>query len=482
MSDKKVKMSTYINIVIVFIFMFGFGYLPPLEPITPLGIKIVGIFLGLLYGWTLCGMIWPSLLGMLALSLSGAMNINDVLSGGMGNSNTLLIFFLLIFAATVESAGVSKIMAMWFVTRKSFWGKPWLFTFVFLLGAFILSATVSTIAAIIICWGIFSMIAKSVGYKPGDAWPALIVLGIVYSCTLGQCLFPFKAVPIGLLGIYSQLSGSAIPFAKFVAFTTPICILSLVLFTFLGKFVFRPNTDLLKNINDETFGEDAKLSLNTRQKIVLGFLVAMIILMLVPTLLPSEFIIAKILNTIGTTGIIILIVIVMMLVHVDGEPLLNFRQMVNAGMQWEVVILTAVVMPFANVLTSDATGIKTFLQELLVPIFSGKPEIFFCIIVAFLAIVFTNLFNNGVTGMVFLTITYGFVMQMAIPSEVIALLIIFSVHLAILTPAASPMAAMLHGNKEWIGTKQIYKYGAISVLITGVLLIVIGLPWANILF
>ena len=482
MAAKKVSVSSYINMIVVIAFMFGFGFLPPLEPITPLGMKIVGIFLGFLYGWTLCGMLWSSMLGMLAIALSGAMSMNDVFSGGMGNSTTLMIFFLIIFAAVVESAGVSKFIAMWFVTRKSFWGKPWMFTFVFLLGAFVLSAATTTVAAIIICWGIFGMIAKSVGYQKGDAWPALIELGIVYSCTLGLCLFPFKSVPLAILGVYSQLSGNAIPFATYVAFTLPICLLSLVLFTLLGKFVFRPNVSLLKNINENTFGKEAELTLNKRQKMILGFLVAMVVLMLIPSLLPAEFFLAKILNCIGTTGTIILILIIMMLVHVDGKALLNFREAINSGMQWDVVILTAAVMPFSGIVTSDATGIKLFLQDLLVPVFSGKPEIFFCIIVAFLAIVFTNLFNNGVTGILFVTITYGFVTQMSIPSQIIALLITFSVHLAILTPAASPMAALLHGNKEWITTTQIYKYGFISILITGVLLIAVGLPWANMFF
>lgn len=482
MSAKATNASKYINMIVVFICMFGFGLLPPIEPITDLGMKVVGIFLGLLYGWTFCGLIWPSLLGMLVLALSGAMSMNSVLSGGMGNSTTLMIFFLLVFAAVVESAGVSKYIAMWFVTRKSFWGKPWMFTFVFLLGAFVLSAATTTVAAIIICWGIFGMIAKSVGYNYGDAWPALIVLGIVYSCTLGLCLFPFKSVPLALLGVYAQLSGNAIPFAKYIAFTLPICLLSLILFTLLGKFVFRPNVDLLKNVNENTFGESAKLTLTKRQKAVLGFLAAMIILLVIPSVLPTELFLAKIFNCISTTGTIILIVLVMMLVHVEGKPLLNFKEAVDSGMQWDVVILTAVVMPFAEVITSDATGIKIFLQELLIPIFSGKPEIFFCIVVAFLAIACTNFFNNGVTGIIFITITYGFVTQLAIPSEIIALLIVFSVHLALLTPAASPMAALLHGNKEWISTKQIYKYGFISILITGVLLIAVGLPWANILF
>lgn len=474
--------SSYIHIAMTLLLMFGFGLLPAPEPMTALGMKVIGIFLGLLYGWTTCGLIWPSLLGMMALALTGAMSIAEILMGGFGNETTLLILFLLIFAAAVEEAGVSRSIAMWFVTRPAFFGKPWLFTFFFLLAAFILSAATSTMAAIVIFWGILYMIAKTLGYKSGDAYPALMILGIVYSCTLGLCVLPFKSVPLGLLGIYQQMSGEAIAFASYIAFTLPVCLLSLIVFTLLGKFVFRPDVALLKNLSAETFGEEAKIHVDRRQKAVLGFLVGLIVILLIPSLLPKTLWLAKILNTIGATGTVITIAAIMTIVRVDGQSLLPFGKMAAKGIQWEVVILTAMVMPLAGVLTADATGIKPFLLKILAPVFGGHGVVVFSLIVILLSIIVTNLCNNGVTGVMFITITYGFAAQMAMSTATVAMLIIFCVHLALLTPAASPMAAMLHGNKEWIATGTIYKYGIIAVLVTGVLLMVVGLPLAGLLF
>ena len=40
----------YINSLITLILIFGFGFLPPIAPITPVGMRILGILLGLLYG------------------------------------------------------------------------------------------------------------------------------------------------------------------------------------------------------------------------------------------------------------------------------------------------------------------------------------------------------------------------------------------------------------------------------------------------
>ena len=40
--------------------MFGFGLLDPVEPLTPLGMRLVGVFLGVLYGWVFIVTVWPA--------------------------------------------------------------------------------------------------------------------------------------------------------------------------------------------------------------------------------------------------------------------------------------------------------------------------------------------------------------------------------------------------------------------------------------
>ena len=47
------------------------------------------------------------------------------------------------------------------------------------------------------------------------------------------------------------------------------------------------------------------------------------------------------------------------------------------------------------------------------------------------------------------------------------------------TPAASPFAAMLFGNKEWLEAKDIYKYCGMIILLEFALVLVIGIPMMN---
>ena len=71
-SRKKIDLK-WLHTIIVFLLMFGFGQLPPIAPITELGMRVLGVFLGMLYGWSACSILWPSLLGMISLGMTGAL-------------------------------------------------------------------------------------------------------------------------------------------------------------------------------------------------------------------------------------------------------------------------------------------------------------------------------------------------------------------------------------------------------------------------
>lgn len=57
----------YIDVAIVLLFMLCFGLLPAPDPITPFGMRVVGVLLGCLYGWLRGSLIWPSLAGLIMI-------------------------------------------------------------------------------------------------------------------------------------------------------------------------------------------------------------------------------------------------------------------------------------------------------------------------------------------------------------------------------------------------------------------------------
>ena len=62
-----------IDMVIVAFMMFGFGYVvPPFATITEMGMRILGIFLGLIYGYTVWSIVPVSIMGIVAFGMGTA--------------------------------------------------------------------------------------------------------------------------------------------------------------------------------------------------------------------------------------------------------------------------------------------------------------------------------------------------------------------------------------------------------------------------
>lgn len=465
----------YLNSAISLIIMVGFGFLPPFDPITPVGMKLVGIFIGALWAWSTIGLLWPSLVAMLLMGFSGYATVTEVMLQGFGSSTTLLVFFILIFSACIDSAGITEYMALWLVKRKTLFGHPWRFTFILLLSATILASTVNTLAAMVMCWSILYGVCRQLGYQPKDRYPTLMVIGITLCCLAGLAAFPYKVIAAAILGSFQASFGVSISYGAYIAVVWPLILLTILIFTAACKFIFRPDVGPLAAINADSFAQEVQ-PLSKLQKIMLGFLLALIVLLIIPSFLPKAWLLARILNGLGATGIITAMVTLMVFIPINGQPLLNFKQMVFTGVQWDALILTAAVMPLSAALVTPATGLTAFLTNVLTPIFAGKAPILFIILILGVAMLLTNFANNVVVGMLMLPVVFSLAGQLSLNSAGIAVLLTYCCHMAILTPAACPFAAVMHGNKEWVDTKDIYLYGTISLLLVLVAVILVGLP------
>lgn len=84
------------NCAVSLTMMIGFKYIPASEPLTPLGMEVIGIFIGMLYGWLIVGdLFWPSVAGMVLLGLSDYTTVAKAFQSGFGNNTVLLLFFSL---------------------------------------------------------------------------------------------------------------------------------------------------------------------------------------------------------------------------------------------------------------------------------------------------------------------------------------------------------------------------------------------------
>ncbi len=465
-APKKAVSPLYlVHAAVCLIIMFGFGQLPPCEPLTPLGMNLIGIFLGVLYGWIFIEIVWPSLLGLLALMLIGGMKPVQLLNKSFGDPMVQMMFFIFVFCATINYYGLSRFISLWFITRKCLAGRPWLFTYVFMGSIFILGALTSASPAAIIGWSILYGVCDACGYKKGEGYPTMMVFGIVFAAQVGMSIIPFKQVPLTVLGAYENMSGVSIDYASYMILAVAICALCSGAFILLGKYIFRPDMSKLLKLEAEKLDTEGSLNLNKVQKTVLVFLFLLVLLLLAPNFLPKGFFVTKFLRSIGNTGIVILLVTVMAAIKVDGKPLLNFKAMVDSGVTWGIILLLAIVQPLAAAMAHTDSGITAFLMNAMEPIFSGSTPMTFAIIIGFVATALTQVMNNGATGIALMPIVLSYCQASGASPDLALVMVVMGCHFAFLTPAASASAALLHGN-EWASASSIWRTAPVVVLVS----------------
>lgn len=480
-TSNKTNILYFVHALICLALMFGIGQLPPLQPLTPLGMNLIGIFLGVLYGWIFIDILWPSIAGLLALMLVGGMKPVALLGRSFGDPIVVMMFFIFVFCATINYYGLSKFISLWFITRKAVAGRPWLFTYTFLVSIMLLGGLTSASPAAVIGWSILYGVCDVCGYKKGEGYPTMMVFGIVYAAQVGMALIPFKQAALTVMGAYETMSGTHIDYAKYMFMALIICTLCSLLFLLVGKYVFRPDVSKLANLNADKLDKDQSLTLSGVQKLVLAFLFALVALLLIPAFLPEDLLIVRFLKSIGNTGICMFLVGIMCFIRINGRPLLRFKAMVDDGVAWGIIFILAMVQPLSGAMADPASGITPFLMDILKPMFGTGSPMFFAVCMGLLSTILTQFINNGAVGVALMPIIFSYCSNMGVGAEPAVIMVVMGVHLAFLTPAASSIAALLHGN-EWASTRSIWKSSPLVILLSWALMSVVVAVMSPMLF
>ena len=165
---QKVDRNQYIHTIIGVILMFSGWFIPPVEPITEVGMQLVGIFVGLIYLWTTSGMLWPSILGIAAMIISDYGTMTSILAASFGHYSVWTSILMMAIFGIIEQYGVNDYIVRWILTRKIINGRPWIFTFIWLFASFFLAVLGGSFAIIFMFWGLTYKLADDLGYKKGD--------------------------------------------------------------------------------------------------------------------------------------------------------------------------------------------------------------------------------------------------------------------------------------------------------------------------
>ena len=489
MSETKKKRSLYpLHLVIGFGLMILFWLMPPIDPITSVGMRCVGAFLAMVYLWTTCDTLWPSLMGLFFLAISGydELGFNNVWMNAVGVYTVLLGLFAMVLFGAMDEVGDTKYIAKWFLTRKIFKGRPVMFLAVFYICCFVMAAICSPITSLIILWPIALSLMDSVNITKEDRFWKYFFVGMFAVSTLAQPLFPFlgaQLIPYSAFQSMTKAMGNpmTIPMGQYMAVNLIMTTLIMVIFIAVVLFVLRVDVSKLRAVDPAVVEKQMPLPpMNLQQKFYLYMIPIYLLMVLVPSFIKGNPV-CDFLNFIGPMGITLIWTILFLIIRVNGQPLLNFKEVAYRQFNWGIFFMIAAAVYGANTLSNEATGIPTFLIQALTPLLGGRSEMAFVAIMFTFALVLTNFANNAAMAVILMPVVLNFSNEIGINPMPVATGVILMVFVAMLTPAASPHAGLMHGMKKIYTSKEIFTVGFPICILALVAYIFIGYPLAKML-
>lgn len=461
MSSKK----HWIHCAVMLIITFGFWILPPLGgDITPLGMRILGVFLGVLYGWTFLGFFWTSCFGMLALAMAGYASAGDVIISGFGTMTALQVLILFVFVEYLIRSGFVEFITGWFLTRKITKGRPFLLTFVIVFGCGVVNMLGLGFGGVFFVWAVMYQIFDLLGYKKGDLFVTYWIYGAAACCALANAVFPFVTLPIMFEGWLEPL-GFSIPDIGWMVWQFIYFTLYMVLYTLIGKFILHLNVQPFIDRAEEVANVYKGRKANTEQKIASLMVILFLIVTLLPSFLPAGPL-QEHLAQYGLIGGIFVVIVATSLIHIKGKPITDWTENAKYGINWDLVIMFVATTPLGNALESDEAGILSTIFAKIMPVIENMSGFTYILCVLAIFLVLTQ-FAHNVVLIIALSPTF-----LAIGASIGANIVFLSAAICILsqtaflTPGASSPAAAVFGNTKWVDTKQAYIMGILLIIIS----------------
>lgn len=468
-----------IHFVVLLILTFGIGYLPPVGDITPYGMKTLGVFVGLFYGWVFFDLFWTSVFGFVALALTGLTTAAGALATGMGNQQLLIIIVSLFVAGACEQTELTTYFTKKLLGIKLLNKNPWFLIFGIVTTAYIMGVVGVGLAAVILLWSLVIKMFDICKAPKDNMLLTMIIALIVIGMTQGSRMMPFHAggqVALGFLK--SAMPTLEVPYVAFIVISFLTMFIPMVLLIMLLKVVFKINASML-TLPESVLEELMREETTQTQKYGLFFLTVYIAALLLPSIFPSIPGMAE-LKKLGIVGVGFIVLLVMAIVRADDKPLINLPYIFKNYMQWPMVLLVAVIFPVVACMNSADSGIIVTLTKLLSPLTQGYGLIPFMVIAMLIPGILTQFTHNAAIGAVFIPLFVPLCVQAGGNPNAMFFLLYVAFGCSFATPAASATSALIFGH-ELVIRKYAYIIGILYFIISMILAPIIAIPLSNIL-
>lgn len=470
---KKGNGMYYVWAAIGLVFMFLFGrVVPEFAGITAAGVSVIGIFIGVLVIILATGeTFWPSIIGLFALVMCDYLKASEVLSTWFGNVTIQQIIWVMALTGAVTESGAVNVLARKVLKIKGLQGHPIRFISVLFITMLIGSALVSSpTTMLLLFYPILDSVCEMCNIDKNSDLKRELLLGL-YIAAMGAYILPFKGIHLSSIAIISgimEASGLAFNNGIYLAIATLVVLLFVVLYIVFMKFVWKTDLTPLKNFDAEKMNfSKEELTMNGRQKTLLGFMIFGIVFLLISIVLPKGSALFVLYNKIGSTWIwIILFAILCLMRTKEGKPYINGVKLLQSKTMWGIVAVAGCFTILGTAIASDDLGIKNAIATALSPILGNATWPIMVILCVAVSTIFTNFTNGMPVSFTINAVCIPIACAMEIAGNgnatVLAVATILSAMCAFLTYGAIAYASLLLGREE-MTTKFMWTKGVVTM-------------------
>lgn len=453
-------------------------FLPTGNGLTKVGVNVLAVMIPVVYLWIAIGTQWVSFMALAAIIITGAMTPTAVYQLSLGHSVVPIVIASMALTACLTALGITQKIATWFITRKFIRKRPYVFIAMFLLSLWVLGLFMETVSLSVLYIAFAKAICDDLGYEKGEPFYTVLMMGILWIGAIATIATPIAHIlPIVMIGTAKSAIGLNISFGQWMSVGVPYAIMVYILAMLVIRFIWKPDVSKFSNYDIELVKSRTQ-PLSTEAKIACAVFLAVVLAWVSPEFLkPFAPGLAAVLSAWGTTVPPIVGITLLCIIRVKGKPIASFSDMMK-GVPISVLIFVASVVVLGTVMSSNETGITTFMRNILMPITQSLPPV---AIVAFALIgclIVTNLISDTVTWLVFFNVSVPLLANSGISIIAFVVSLGLMAGLGCATPAACAISPIIFGS-EHATIKNTLKYNIILFSIIAVLTLALLWPLAS---
>lgn len=437
--------------LISLLIILGFWMIPAPAGMSASGMQVLGILLGVLLLWLTESIDWPSYLCLAGLTLVPELKMGSILSSSFGNSTFAFLLFTFMCTYAVGQTSFVKRCAIGFITNRLASKGSWWFITIYCLSVLLIGMVMSPVVLFVIYMPILNSVCSELKLEKSDKLANTLILGTLFSCAISYAHYMAEAIPVGLISFVAMLA--------------------------IFRFILRPDTAKLRELNAENLKADLK-PMEKREKWIVGIFFAVVVAWVMPEFLKGVLPgVASFFSARGTTFPPMIGAIAMFMISIDGKPLLNFKEAMSKGVQWGGLVMAAATLAIGSAMTNADIGLTAWLSGAIEPVLTGLNPVLIVLVFAVWTYIMTNACSNMVTVTVVCAVALPICLASggALNAASMAAMIGMGASYAFVLPPAHPNVALAIGT-GWTNTSQVVKYGLPLMVIALLAAAFVGYP------